>query len=276
MAEIRKSTAERPLSQQEVLDFMTHHADEVFEVQKIVIPVKLIKLGFRKKISTTVRARDGRKIHETSQIADADYGVDMRVCIDGSIDQYAKKPHKVKTGYKIDDGRTFDDVAADNEIAAHTNTHDDIRLAMVASDDMYLSSSWGTVQFVAKGGIITILGDEAIGNNNPCDMVIHTPSGNGKKVLTNTASEIRNDMEELNLPIVAGADKFLTVAHEEDVKNPYINAWRETIACMKMGMRALQATLARLHKNNPTTKTPKHFKRRTQKKTTLDVIRGRE
>jgi len=271
MVEIRKSTAEHPLSQQEVLDFMVHHPDDVFKVQKIVIPVKLIKLGFRKKISTTVRARDGRKIHETSQIADANYGVDMRVCIDGSIDQYAKKPNKVKTGYKIDDGRSFDDVTADDTIDAHTNTHDDIRLAMVASDDMYLATTWGAVQFVAKGGIITLLGNEAIGNNNPCDMVIHTPQGNGKLVLTNTASEIRNDLEELNLPISAGMEKFLTVAHDEDVKNPYINAWRETIACMKMGMRALQTVLGKL----PNAKLPV-LKQQTQKKTTLNIPHGRE
>ena len=96
------------------------------------------------------------------------------------------------------------------------------RKAMVAESDMYLQASWGEVQFVAKGGLVTFMGDEAIGNNNPCDMVIANGDRKGNRVLTASGYEIRKDLENSGVELSDGAKKFLQVAAEEDRKNPYL------------------------------------------------------
>ena len=214
---LRQSSAENPLLQEEILDYVRQNTDDMFWVQKINIPVKLTKVDSRTEVNTVVVARDGRKIHETSNIAQTGEGVDTRLCVDGSKDQYVKKPHKVKSGYRIDDGRTFDNMHLAETTDAHT-VSDDIRQAFVAEKDLYLMSAWGKVQFVARGGIVTISGQEAIGNNNPCDMVVYTQQGLGKKVLTESAAVIKRDVLRLKLPVTSGLKKFLKVAAEEDNK----------------------------------------------------------
>lgn len=79
---------------------------------------------------------------------------------------------------------------------------------MVAENDMYLQASWGEVQFVAKGGLVTFMGDEAIGNNNPCDMVIANGDRKGNRVLTASGYEIRKDLENSGVELSDGAKKF--------------------------------------------------------------------
>jgi len=240
------STPDNPLSQEEARTYMQMNPGAVFEVEKIEIPVKLTKAQDGQEVHTITLARDGRTIAETTNTTQEGFGIDTRTCIDGSLDQYAKKPAKVTSGYTLDDGRSFDDLAVGETVAAHTKGRE-VRKAFVAPRDLYLDTTWGEVQFVAKGGIVTFSGkpgeEEAIGNNNPCDMVIHTPNGNGSVVLTEPASEVRNDLQKLGLDISAGTEKFLSVAHAEDVKSPYVSTWREVVAGMKMGMRALQSKL---------------------------------
>ena len=75
---------------------------------------------------------------------------------------------------------------------------------------------------MAKGGLVTFMGDEAIGNNNPCDMVIANGDRKGNKVLTASGYEIRKDLENSGVELSDGAKKFLQVATEEDRKNPYL------------------------------------------------------
>ena len=235
MAFLRKSSPIHPITQAEALAFVKNNPQEIFFVQKIDIPVKLTKTAKKTLVKTIVVARDGRRIYETSHIADVGYGVDTRTCIDGSLDQYAKKPKRVRSSYKIDDGRAFDDVRPDETTLAHTDNQD-IRRAFVAKEDMFLATTWDTVQFVAKGGIVTILGDEAIGNNNPCDMVMHTPAGNGSLVLTKPAQKIRRDLQTLGLEISAGMEKFLSVAENEDRRNPYL--YKRRLAATEMKKKA--------------------------------------
>lgn len=239
MSGLRKSSSDNPLTQEEVKAFAEKHPQEIFLVQKVDIPVKLTKTAQKTAVETVVVARDGRKIHETSNLADVGYGIDTRYCVDGSVDQYAKKPHKVKTSYKIDDGRTFDEVALSETTSAHTDGND-IRKAFVAENDIYLATTWGSVQFVARGGIVTFLGNEAIGNNNPCDMVLHTDLGNGKVVLTKYASAIRRDMFKQKLPISAGAEKFLKIAQTEDMKRILKRDRKNVSTSMRVGLCMLQ------------------------------------
>lgn len=217
MGNLRESSIENPLSQQEILDYVQQNPDEIFMVKKKPISVKLKKVGQNEAVETVVLARDGRKIHETSNIAQEGDGVDIRYCADGSIDQYVKKPHKIATTYAIDDGRQFAEVEAAEKVEAHT-VSEEIRKAFVAEDDLYLMSTWGKVQFVARGGIVTIARGEAIGNNNPCDMVLHTEQGDGRKVLTEKAFIIQQNMSHLKLPVSLGAERFLQIAAEEDAK----------------------------------------------------------
>jgi len=217
MKKLRKSSAENPLSQQEVLDYVAQNESSVFYVQKIKIPVNLTRVAQKENVNTDVVARDGRKIHETSNTAQTGDGIDTRLCADGSVDQYVKKPHKVAKDYTIDDGRKFDEISMAETTAAHTDC-EDIRKAFVAENDLYMASTWGAVQFVARGSIVTICEGKAIGNNNPCDMVLHTEQGNGREVLNKRASDIRFDAIALKLPLSKGAEKFLQIAAEEDAK----------------------------------------------------------
>lgn len=242
MSFLRKSSADNPLTQEEVKAFAEKYPQEMFWVQKIDIPVKLTKTAQKTVVDTVVVARDGRKIHETSHVADIGYGIDTRYCVDGSIDQYAKKPQKVKKSYTIDDGRSFAEMNPAETVDAHTDG-DDIRQAFVAEKDMYLATNWGSVQFVARGGIVTFLGTEAIGNNNPCDMVLHTDLGNGNVVLTKYASAIKRDMLKKNLPISNGADKFLKIAQTEDMKRILKRDRKNVSTSMRVGLCMLQIKL---------------------------------
>lgn len=239
MASLRKSTIENPLSQQEVLDYVAQNPDDVFMVQKKTISVKLKKNEQSRVIDTVVVARDGRKIHETSNVAQEGDGVDIRYCTDGSLDQYVKKPHKVAVSYNIDDGRHFAEVETAEKVAAHTKNNE-IRKAFVVEDDLYLMSAWGKTQFVARGSIVTIVNNEAIGNNNPCDMVVHTPYGNGGKFLTEKAFIIRQDMLRLKLPMSKGVGKFLLVAGEEDAKRSLVYRVKEKHLIATVKQRVLK------------------------------------
>lgn len=242
MSFLRKSSQDNPLTQEEVKVYAEKHPQEVFFVQKIDIPVKLTKTAQKTVVDTVVVARDGRKIHETSHIADVGYGIDTRYCVDGSIDQYAKKPQKVKKSYTIDDGRSFAEMKPAETALAHTDG-DDIRQAFVAEKDMYLATNWGAVQFVARGGIVTFLGTEAIGNNNPCDMVLHTPVGNGGVVLTKYASAIKRDMLKRQLPISKGVEKFLKIAQTEDMKRILKRERKFVFTSMQVGLCMLRIKL---------------------------------
>jgi hypothetical protein len=226
MTELRKSTPQQPLLQEEVLRFVKENPDEVFEVAKIKIPVKQTKARHQQWVNTVTIARDGRRIKETSQTVPEGYGVDTRVCVDGSLDQYAKKPARVKSDYTFDDGRSFDELDIGETAQAHTKRQE-VRQAFVVPFDMWLKASWGQVQFVAKGGIVTISNDEAIGNNNPCDMVIYCAGKKGLAVLTKPARVIRYDLEQQEIPICKGAEKFLKIAAHEDMKSPYISKWND-------------------------------------------------
>jgi len=242
MSFLRKSSQDNPLTQEDVKVYAEKHPQEVFFVQKIDIPVKLTKTAQKTVVDTVMVARDGRKIHETSHITDVGYGIDTRYCIDGSLDQYAKKPTKVQNSYTIDDGRTFAEMKPAETTTAHTDG-DDIRQAFVAEKDMYLATNWGAVQFVARGGIVTFWGTEAIGNNNPCDMVLHTPLGNGGVVLTKYASAIKRDMLKRQLPISKGAEKFLKIAETEDMKRILKRERKIVSASMRVGVCMLQMKL---------------------------------
>lgn len=133
---IKESTKESPLSQQEILNYVKTHKSEVFEIAKIGIAVELTKAKGGKLVETNVLARDGRKIEETKNTAKEGQAIDTRHCINGDKDQYAKKPEKVAGLYKIDDGRSFEDMAPGETAKAHT-TGGEHRQAIVA--DKYVS-----------------------------------------------------------------------------------------------------------------------------------------
>ena len=239
---LRKSSPENPLTQQEVLDFVAQNPEAVFEVMKIKIAVKQVKTYDKEKVKTVTVARDGRRIFETEQIVPEGYGVDTRVCVDGSLDRYAKKPARVKTDYTFDDGRDFDEIGVGETAKAHTK-REEIRKAFVAEQDMWLQATWGKIQFVAKGGIVTISNGEAIGNNNPCDMVIYCGSKKGGAFLTKPARVIRYDLKDRGIPIEKGVARFLKVAAREDMKSPYISKWNDFRLWAKAEMRAMQKRL---------------------------------
>ena len=221
-ADLRASSAENPLSQEEILKYAKENGGMLFDVEKVGIPIDLTKAVGGEKVQTKTLARDGRVIEETSNVAKEGFAIDSRKCLDGSSDQYAKKPEKAgSNNYTLDDGRTFAEMMPGETAKAHT-VGGERRKAMVAESDMYLQASWGEVQFVAKGGLVTFMGDEAIGNNNPCDMVITNGDRKGNKVLTASGYEIRKDLESSGIELSDGAKKFLQVAAEEDRKNPYL------------------------------------------------------
>ncbi len=242
MSSLRKSTQQKPISQDEALKYITKNPDVVFEIEKIEIPVRLTKAKEGETVHTVTLARDGRTIDETTNTVQEGFGIDTRKCLDGSLDQYAKKPQKVASGYTIDDGRLFDDLAVGETVDAHTSGKE-IRRAFVAEEDMYLDTTWGEVQFVAKGGLVTFMGDEAIGNNNPCDMVIHTEEGNGKVVLTDHYLQVATDLTERGLPILKGTQKFLDVIKEEDLKNPYWKKMNNLLSMLHFSLRKAKAKI---------------------------------
>ena len=243
------SSQDKPISQEEARAYLQMNPDSVFEIQKIEIPVKLTKAEADEVVHTITLARDGRTIAETTNKAQEGFGIDTRVCIDGSLDQYAKKPAKVDGGYTIDDGRTFDDLAVGETVKAHTKGQE-VRKAFVAPFDLWLDTTWGEVQHVAKGSLVTFSGkageEEAIGNNNPCDMVLYTKKGNGRVVLTKPAREVRYDAQRAGIVWGKGAEKFLRIAQSEDAKSPYISTWKEVGLLMKSGMFVLQTKLKKL------------------------------
>ena len=116
----------------------------------------------------------------------------------------------------------------------------------MATHDMWLKATWGQVQFVARGGIVTISHNEAIGNNNPCDMVIYTKGGAGREVLTKAARIIRYDLEQQGIALNSGVEKFLKVAAREDMKSPYISKWNDFRLWMKEEMDIFQLRLKSL------------------------------
>ena len=96
-------------------------------------------------------------------------------------------------------------------------------LSIVAKEDMYLDTSWGEVQFVAKGGLVTFMGEEAIGNNNPCDLVLRDGDKKASMVLTSPSYNIRKNYEACFGKKPEGAvEEFLQVTAGEDRKNPYL------------------------------------------------------
>ena len=217
---IRESSKEKPLSQSEVMNYVKLHRDEVFSIAKVSIDVELTKAKGGEQVETNVLARDGRKIEETKNIAKEGQAIDTRHCINGDKDQYAKKPEKVAGLYEIEGGRSFDDVKAGETVKAKT-IGGEKRDAIVAAEDTYLDTTWGEVQFVAKGGLITLSGNEAIGNNNPCDMVLVIDGKQGKVPLTEPIFKQRADLEKQGLKPTPAVEKFFGIAAAEDRKNPY-------------------------------------------------------
>lgn len=105
---LRASSAENPLSQEEILKYAKENGGMLFDVEKVGIPVDLTKAVGGEKVQTKTLARDGRVIEETSNVAKEGFAIDSRKCLDGSPDQYAKKPEKAgSNNYILDDGRTF-------------------------------------------------------------------------------------------------------------------------------------------------------------------------
>jgi len=218
---LRASAKEKPLSQAEVLLYVKTHKAEVFEIAKIGIEVELTKAKGGEQVETNVLARDGRKIEETKNIAKEGQAIDTRHCINGDKDQYAKKPEKVAGLYKIDDGRSFEEMQPGETAKAHT-IGGEHRQAIAADRDMYLDTAWGETQFVAKGGLITISGNEAIGNNNPCDMVLVVDGKESKVPMTEPVFKQRADLEKQGAELSPAVEGFFKIAAAEDRKNPYI------------------------------------------------------
>lgn len=272
------SSPDKPLSQEQARAYMQMNPNSVFEVQKIEIPVKLTKAAESESVHTITLARDGRTIDETTNTASEGFGIDTRLCIDGSLDQYAKKPAKVEGGYTIDDGRSFDDLEVGETVKAHTKGRE-VRKAFVAPFDLWLDTTWGEVQHVGKGGLVTFSGkegeEEAIGNNNPCDMVIYGKNGAGRVVLTKPAREVKYDLDKLGLSISKGAAKFLHIAQIEDARNPYISTWKEVGLMMKSGMLSLQTKLKGLFAGKPA-ETEKAAKKGKAKATKASSRVGKE
>lgn len=220
--EIKDSTETAPISQEDLLAFRDAHPEKVFQVEKIAIPVSLKKVDGEEKAVTTVLARDGRVIEETTNTAQNGFAIDTRTCINGSQDQYAKKPAKAGPNYyTLDDGRTFDDLQPGESAPAHT-VGGEVRSAFVAEKDMWIATAWGQPQFVGKGGLVTFMGNEAIGNNNPCDLVIREGDKSGKTPLSTYAYSISKEYETtFGKKPEGGVKLFLGVALAEDKKNPY-------------------------------------------------------
>ncbi len=218
---LRASTNEKPLSQAEVLNYIKTHRAEVFEITKVAIDVELTKAKGGELIETNVLARDGRKIKETKNIVKEGFAIDTRHTISGEKDQYAKNPAKVAGLYEIEGGRSYEDVAPGETVKAKT-VGGEHRQAIVADKDMYLDTTWGEVQFVAKGGLITISGEEAIGNNNPCDMVLIVDGKQSNVVMTEPVYKQRKDLESQGAKLTPAVEEFFAIAAEEDRKNPYL------------------------------------------------------
>ena len=220
--EIKDSTKDTPISQGDLVAFREAHPDKVFQVEKIGIPVSLTKARGGEAVHTITLARDGRTIEETTNSAQEGFAIDTRTCINGSKDQYAKKPAKAgPNNYTLDDGRTFEDMQPGETAAAHT-VGGEVRNAFVAEKDMWIATSWGEPQFIAKGGLVTFMGEEAIGNNNPCDLVIREGDKSGKTPLTTYAYNIAKEYETtFGKKPEGGVKLFLEVALAEDKKNPY-------------------------------------------------------
>ena len=56
--------------------------------------MSLTKARGGEAVHTITLARDGRTIEETTNSAQEGFAIDTRTCINGSKDQYAKKPAK--------------------------------------------------------------------------------------------------------------------------------------------------------------------------------------
>ena len=219
---MRDSTEATPISQADLLAFREANPDKVFQVEKIAIPVSLTKAVGGEAVRTIILTRDGRVAEETTNSATEGYAIDTRTCINGSKDQYVKKPAKAGSeNYTLDDGRTFGDMQPGETAAAHT-VGGEVRNAFVAEKDMWIATAWGTPQFVGRGGLVTFMGEEAIGNNNPCDLVIREGDKSGKTPLTTYAYNIAKEYEAtFGKKPEGGVELFLRVALEEDKKNPY-------------------------------------------------------
>ena len=226
---MRESTKENPLTQAEVANFFKTHKQDIFEVMKTSIDVELTKAKGGEVVETNVLARDGRKVEEAKKVAKEGEAIDTRHCINGDKDQYAKKPEKVAGLYVIEGGRSYDDVAPGETVKAQT-VGGERRIAIVAEQDMYIHASWGSVQFVAKGGLVTISGEEAIGNNNPCDMVLVVDGKQSNVVMTKPVFEQRKDLEAQGAKLTPAVEKFFEVAAAEDRKNPYLKDMSKTYA----------------------------------------------
>lgn len=219
---LRASTKDNPLSQQYVMSYVKTHRAEVFDVEKVAIDVELTKARGGELVETNVLARDGRKIEETKNTASEGFAIDTRHTISGEKDQYAKKPAKVAGLYKIEGGRSYEEVAPGETVKAKT-VGGEQRKAIVATEDTYLDTTWGERQFVAKGGLITISGNEAIGNNNPCDMVLVVDGKKSNVVMTEPVYKQRKDLEAQGAKLTPAVEGFFKVAAEEDRKNKYLN-----------------------------------------------------
>ncbi len=216
---LRQSVPDNLLSQKEILDYMNTHEEEIFNVIKVGIQVHLTKAVGGEVIKTNVLARDGRVIEETQNTAKPGYGIDSRKCINGKPNQYAKTPEKVVGLYQIEGGRSFADIAPGETVNAIT-TDNEQRQALVAQEDLYIAATWGEIQYVAKGGLITIFDNEAIGNNNPCDMVMTNKGKQGTVPLTENMFKVRADLNKQGVEITSAMEKFMEVAAGEDRKNP--------------------------------------------------------
>lgn len=217
---LRISTKEKPLSQSEVLNYIKTHKSQVFDIAKVSIEVELTKAKGGELVETNVLARDGHKIEETKNVAQEGFAIDTRKCINGELDQYAKKPEKVAGLYEIEGGKSFEEMAPGETVKAKTIGGEQ-RQAIVAEEDLFLDTTWGEVQYVAKGGLVTFSNGEAIGNNNPCDMVLVNNGKQGTVPLTEPVFKIRSDLEKQGVEITPAMENFMKIAASEDRKNPY-------------------------------------------------------
>ena len=235
------TTEENPISQDALATYMSNNPEKVFQVIKVPILVYLAIASGEVSVLTSVLARNGDKIEETTNPAKKGDAIDSRYRIDGGINQYAKKPKKstsadytlargtieklreeiLTTLEKLEELKNSGELTEEdyskklkeslrevyekygeyNEtygITAHTISGE-IRDAIVAEKEIWIKTAWGSVQRVAKGGLITFIKDkegnvvEAIGNNNHCDLVIYENGKCGTKPLTEYAALIEQD-----------------------------------------------------------------------------------
>ncbi len=170
---LRPSTRQNPISQAELKNLLKEHPELILEVQKIGMPVELTKTERGEVVHTVIVTPKGRIIFETVKTAKPGDIITKRETSDGHTERYCKNGETVTEQYYIIEGnRKLADLQPGETVKAHT-VNQEVRMAVFVTRDTYIETTWGEVQLAAEGGLITFTeSGEAIGNNNPCDILI--------------------------------------------------------------------------------------------------------